>query len=215
MSMQTSIKHARFELSNIFRHPEQLLLLIGTPVALLTMLPNQKLILEFTIGACAMASSFTSIAINTAFSRRYGTLKYLAVTPLGLRGLVIGQSLVGLSLLIVQLPVVYVTRLLTGFPPSTSFSIWFLLPLLLIFFTQLAFLFASVLSAEKVLAFANIVFILAMVSGFKLLPTDWSMFHPLSAFASGNENFPAALAALLVLNAATNILLRKNFRWLD
>lgn len=215
MNIQTSIKHARFELSNIYRHPEQLLLLIGTPIALLTMLSSQDLILEFTIGACAMASSFTSIAINTAFSRRYGTLKYLAVTPLGLRGLVIGQTFVGLSLMILQLPVVYATRALTGYPTSTTFGIWFLLPMLLLLFTQLAFLFASVLSAEKVLAFANVVFILSMVSGYKLLTTDWAIFHPLSAFATGDTSFLAALATLFILNMATNILLRKNFRWLD
>ena len=210
-----SVKYAIYEMSTILRHPEQLLLIIGTPIALLVLFPHQPHIFEFTLASCSLASSFTSLAINTAFARRYGTLKYLSVTPLGLRGVVIGQSLVGILLLVVQMPIVVFASVALDTAIQLNASVVISLPLLVFLFTQEAFLFASVLSAEKVLAFANLFFLNFLISGLTLMNADFSYLHPLSGVTTLDKGVLPYLLYLLVLNAGINLLLRKYFKWLD
>jgi ABC-2 type transport system permease protein len=210
-----SVKYAIYEMSTILRHPEQLLLIIGTPIALLVLFPQQPHIFEFTLASCSLASSFTSLAINTAFARRYGTLKYLAVTPLGLRGVVIGQSLVGILLLVVQMPIVVFASVALDTAIHLNASVVISLPLLVMLFTQAAFLFASVLSAEKVLAFANLFFLIFLMSGLRLMNSDLSFLHPLSGVTTLDKGVLPYLLYLLVLNAGVYLSLRKYFKWLD
>ena len=210
-----SVKYAIYEMSTILRHPEQLLLIIGTPIALLVLFPHQPHIFEFTLASCSLASSFTSLAINTAFARRYGTLKYLSVTPLGLRGVVIGQSLVGILLLVVQMPIVFFASVALDTAIQLNASVVISLPLLVLLFTQAAFFFASVLSAEKVLAFANLFFLIFLISGLRLMNADLSFLHPLSGVTTLDKGVLPYLLYLLVLNAGINLLLRRYFKWLD
>ena len=49
------------------------------------------------------SSAFTSVAISTAFERRYGVLERLATTPLGKSGLLAGKALAVIMIIFGQL----------------------------------------------------------------------------------------------------------------
>jgi len=215
MNLSPSLHHAKYELGNILKHPEQLLLILATPISLLVLFPQTSSIFQFTLGACALSSSFVSISINTAFARRYGTLKYMAVTPLGLSGLVVGQTLVGAALFCLQIPISILAASYSKAEIAISLQTISLIPALLLVFSLLSFLFASVLSAEKVLAFANLFFVFILITGFKAIETSWGLVHPLSAFAQSDQNYLQALFTLLIYLATVSVLLRKFFKWLD
>ncbi len=213
--MKLAVKHGFFEYATILRHPEQLLLILGTPLATMYFLRLRDDAFDFTLAACALASSFTSLAINTAFSRRYGSLKYLAVTPLGIRGLVIGQFLVGVFLLGFQIPVVLISASILDVSMSFQLTTLVSLPLLILMFTQFAFLFASVLSAEKVLAFANLVFLTLLGTGIALIDSTFRFLHPIAGITAKTNNWLAYLLFLFALNNLLGIANRKYFKWLD
>jgi len=215
MKRFVAINHALYEFKNILRNPEQLLLILGTPSSLMIIFGDQKGIVPFTLAACALSSSFTSVAINTAFAKRYGTLKYFSVTPVGIKGLVIGQTLVGLLLLCLQIPFVLVLAVFLKIEISMANSAILAIPLLVVLFTLLAFNFASLMSAEKVLAFANVTFILIIASGLKLIGQDFGIFHPLAGIAFRDAIGADYLISLLVYVSILALALRKFFRWID
>jgi ABC-2 type transport system permease protein len=209
------VRYAIYEISTLLRHPEQLLLVLGTPIAVLVLLPEQPHVFDFTLAACSLASSFTSLVISTAFARRYGTLKYLSVTPLGLRGVVSGQTLVGIFLLAIQIPIVIATSLILEISIQFNTLNFISVPLLVLLFTQSAFLLAGVLTAEKVLAFSNLLFLAILISGVGLLQNDFSFMHPLAGATVFQAKGLSYLVSLIIFNTGLNILLRKYFKWLD
>lgn len=215
MNLPVSFKHAAYELQNILKHPEQLLLILGTPIGLLFAFKNYANIANFSVASCALASSFTSVAINTSFARRYGTLKYLSVTPVGLKGIVGGQTMVGICLLILQLPVVFFVTDVIQINSGPDWKVFAVLPILILFFTQLAFLLSSVLSAEKVLAFANLAFLALLASGLMLWQSEYAFFHPIAGVVQINDSFLGHLAVLSTSNFVVFFALRRYFRWID
>lgn len=215
MTFKLILKHAVFQTKTTLIHPEQILLLFGTPIVLLLIFQNKPAIFAFTLATCALASNFTSNTITMAFARRYGSLKYLAVTPLGLNGYIFGQSLSGTFTLLLQAPVAYL--LASYLNLEIRFDLYVLIGLiaLVFLFTQWAFLFASLMSAEKVLAFANIFFIGLVASGFFALESPLASVHPLgglNSFASLNSSY---LVIIFSLNLISYLLLKKVFKWLE
>jgi ABC-2 type transport system permease protein len=210
-----ALKHAKYELHNILRHPEQLLLIIGTPIGLLIAFRTHLQIVNFAIVSSALSSSFTSVAINTAFARRYGTLKYLSVTPVGIRGLVLGQSAVGVLLLGLQIPVVLIGAKLLTIESAISFHLFLILPLVVSLFTLMAYLFSSVLTAEKVLAFANITFLALIASGMVFQESSLAYLHPLAGVAHLNETYLQYFSVLILSNFVLLLALRRYFKWID
>jgi ABC-2 type transport system permease protein len=215
MKKHVALNHAIYELRNILRNPEQLLLIIGTPTALLVLFRDQSYIFSLTLASCALASSFTSVAINTAFAKRYGTLKYISVTPVGMKGLAIGQTLVGCLLLVFQIPYVSILALALDIEISLPLNAVIAIPFLVAIFTLLAFNFASLMSAEKVLAFANITFLAILASGFKFVGSNYSFLHPVSGitFRAGiSWEYPLTL---FVYTGLMSFALCKFFKWID
>ena len=215
MKLSLAAKHANYEFKNILKHPEQLLLLIGSPLTLIFAFKNNPLIFAFTLGVCTFASSFTSIAINTAFSRRYGTLKYLSTTPLELSGLLLGQSLVGIYLLIFQIPLVLLASVATGVPLAFHTEHFLTIPLQVLLFTLLAFTFSSLLSAEKVLALANIFYIGLIAASFVGLNTEFAAFSPLSGIALTGDKHLMFIVILLIYIGFLGLFLKKQFKWIE
>lgn len=213
--MYSVLNHSRFEFGSIIRHPEQLLLLIGTPIAVLILLQEQIHIFQLALAICIMSSNFTSIAINTAFARRYGTLKYLAVSPVGKSGIWIAQFLVGLASLIIQLPILLIGTRILDKSFETSALTLFAIPILIAFNSSLAFLFSTIMSAEKVLAFANVFFIAVAGTGVYFSGKPFSQFHPVAGIV---EDGIAGITYLLLYTFLTAIIFFinvKRFRWID
>src|SRR5258708_12941331 len=93
------VAQAGLELRTLVRNGEQLLLILIVPVLLLAVFSSEALIsvgrgsrIGFIapgiLALAVMSTSFTSLAIGTAFERRYGVLKPLGATPLSRGGLV-------------------------------------------------------------------------------------------------------------------------------
>src|SRR4051794_36903793 len=86
-------QHTTFELAQLLRNGEQLLLTIVIPVLLLV-LPSEVDVIDLGTGKridflapgvlalAVMSTAFTAQAIGTGFERRYGLLKWLGATPL-------------------------------------------------------------------------------------------------------------------------------------
>lgn len=185
--MRRAVDYARFEAVTFLRNGEQLLVaivlpalaLLGLGVATVVDLPAVPGLAEVsridlvTPGVLALAivsSSFTSLAISTAFDRRWGVLRQLATTPLGPRGIVAGKVLAVFAVQVLQLAVLSGVALVLGWHPDGS-GVLIALPLWLLgslCFTGFGLLLAARLRAEAVLALANLLWVLLAASGLVL-----------------------------------------------
>ncbi|UFU05047.1 ABC transporter permease [Ruania halotolerans] len=177
--------HAGFELRNVLRNGEQLLLTLILPALVLVVLSRTTLVRLDTGGLApidvaapgvlalaVMSTAFTSQAIATGFDRRAGALRLLATTPLGRTGLLGGKVLGVLAMEAVQVAVLGTLAFALGWQPVLTGSGLALLAVLLgtACFTSLALLLAGTLRAEAVLAGANLLWLLLVVGGGVLLP---------------------------------------------
>ena len=81
------------------RNGEQLLLALVIPLGILLaggLAPGRfgqlEVVAPSVLALAVWSTGFTSVAIATAFERRYGVLERLAATPLGKTGLIAGKS---------------------------------------------------------------------------------------------------------------------------
>lgn len=213
--MSAILKHVKFEFFSILRHPEQLLLLAGTPIAALILLRNQSDTFFLALAISILASNFTSIAINTSFARRYGTLKYLAITPVGKTGIWVAQFLVGCLSLMLQVPILIAGSKFLHFEVSSGLSSLITVPLLIGFSSSLAFLFSSVMSAEKVLAFANVFFIAIAGTGVYLANSSYAYLHPLAGILTTGTSQLINIALVTTATLAIIAINFKKFEWID
>lgn len=176
--------YARFETVGFLRNGEQLLVSIVLPalallavgVADLVELPASPGWAEvaridvITPGVLALAiisSSFTSLAISTAFDRRWGVLRQLATTPLGSRGIVAGKVVATFAVQTLQVAALSAFAFVLGWRPDAGGLSWATLAWLVgsLCFTGFGLLLAARLRAEAVLALANLLWILLAASG--------------------------------------------------
>lgn len=170
--------HAFWELRLTLRNGEQLLLTLIIPLALLLGLNATGIFaagdsltpVDSAFSVVCMvsliATCFTSLAIGTGFERRSGALTFLATTPLGRQGLVMGKVLATVLLASISVALVTVLAVILGWRPSLG-ALW-AIPTLLIAgaaFATWALVIASVFRAEAVLAIANALFLLLVVVG--------------------------------------------------
>jgi ABC-2 type transport system permease protein len=170
--------HAFWELRLTLRNGEQLLLTLIIPLALLLGLNATGIFaagdsltpVDSAFSVVCMvsliATCFTSLAIGTGFERRSGALTFLATTPLGRQGLVIGKVIATVLLASISVALVTVLAVILGWRPSLG-ALW-AIPTLLIAdaaFATWALVIASVFRAEAVLAIANALFLLLVVVG--------------------------------------------------
>ena len=124
-----ALAHAAMETRLLLRNGEQLLIAIVIPLLLLVGAPSRETwstsarasIDVLTPGVLALAvlsTSFTSLAIATAFERRYGVLKRLGASPLPRSGLLLGKAMSVLAIEVGQLAVIAVVGLALGWGPS-------------------------------------------------------------------------------------------------
>jgi ABC-2 type transport system permease protein len=123
-----------------------------------------------------MSTSFTSLAIATAFERRYGVLKRLGASPLPRSGLLAGKVGALLLVEVLQLLVLSVVGELLGWDPTVSAASLVGLVLAVLLgtsaFAALGLLMAGALRAEATLAAANLVYLLLLAGGAVVLPAS-------------------------------------------
>lgn len=168
------------------RNGEQLLLTFVIPVLLLVagsrsdrLVGGDHPIDTVAPGVLALAilsTSFTSLAIATAFERRYGVLKRLGATPLSRSGLLGGKVLAVVLLQIGQFVLLGGLALALGWRPAGGPTAWLWLVVIAVLatiaFGGLGLLIAGTLRAEATLALANLIYVLLLVGGGVILPLD-------------------------------------------
>jgi len=176
---------AGLELRTLLRNGEQLLLTLIIPVLLLVVFGAESLIsvgrgsrIGFIapgiIALAIMSTSFTSLAIGTAFERRYGVLKRLGATPLGRSGLIGAKALTVLTVQAGQIVLIVIVSALMGWQPViTAVSVLSALVLIVAgsaAFSGLAMLMAGTLRAEATLAAANLIYLVLLGVGGVVFP---------------------------------------------
>jgi ABC-2 type transport system permease protein len=189
---------AGLELRTLLRNGEQLLLTAVIPVLLLVVFSTEALIsvgrgsrIGFLapgiLALAVISTSFTSLAIGTAFERRYGVLKRLGATPLSRAGLIAAKAVTVLTVEIGQVVLIVAASLALGWQPRVSaLGVMSVLALIVAgsaAFSGLAMLMAGTLRAEATLAAANLVYLVLLGIGGVLFPLT---------------KFPAGMRAVLL-----------------
>lgn len=233
--------HARMESVLLLRNGEQLLLNLVIPVAALVggLVAGGRLGLDpatFPASVMALAlwsTGFTSLAINTAFERRYGVFERLAATPLSKLDLIAGKALATVAIAVGQLALLGAIAAALGWRPSPTASglVAALVgaPLAIASFAGLALSLAGRVRAEATLGLANLVYLAVAAGGAVLLPVTaypeplrpvlaalpfGALGELLRGTAAGSS--PWILVLVLACWAALSLLLaRKAFRWIS
>ena len=115
------IEQGRYETMAMLRNGEQLMLNIIFPVMALIALRFTGLIDEYAnsvgvsrmdaavpgvLALCVISTALSGQGIATGFDRRYGVLRFLATTPLGRNGLIMGKCIAVLVVVAIQFTLV-------------------------------------------------------------------------------------------------------------
>jgi ABC-2 type transport system permease protein len=183
------LAQARMEARLMLRNGEQLLLAVVIPVLVLVGMvrgagrlgldydhPVVDVVTPGVLALAVLSTSFTSLAIATAFERRYGVLKRLGASPLPRSGLLAGKAGALLLVEAFQLVVLALVGVLLGWDPTVSVAsvTGAVLAGLLgtAAFASLGLLMAGALRAEATLAAANLVYLLLLAGGAVVLPAS-------------------------------------------
>ncbi len=233
------LSHARMESTLLLRNGEQLLLNLVIPVAALVggLLFGGRLGLEvraFPASVIALAlwsTGFTSLAINTAFERRYGVLERLVATPLSQVDLIAGKALSTASVAVAQVALLSAIAVGLGWRPTptlpSTLAAVLGAGLAVVCFAGLALSLAGRLRAEATLGLANLIYLAVAAGGGLVLPAasypaPLSVIDPLLPFGALGELLrgwamgaasPTPLAVLAAWAVAAVLLARKAFQW--
>jgi ABC-2 type transport system permease protein len=183
------LAQARMESRLMLRNGEQLLLAVVIPVLVLVGMvrgadrlgldydhPVVDVVTPGVLALAVMSTAFTSLAIATAFERRYGVLKRLGASPLPRSGLLAGKVGGLLLVEVLQLLVLSVVGELLGWDPTVSAPAVVGCGLAVLLgtsaFASLGLLMAGALRAEATLAAANLVYLLLLAAGAVVLPAS-------------------------------------------
>ena len=177
--------HARFELTQLVRNSEQLLLTAIIPTVLLVLVSKVDVVdlgrgsrvdflLPGILALAVLSTAFTAQAIGTGFERRYGVLKRLGATPLPRAGLLAGKTAAVLAIELGQVVVLVAVAMTLGWRPRGANVPAAVAAVLLgtVAFAALALLMAGTLRAEATLAAANLVYLLLLLAGGIVVPLD-------------------------------------------
>lgn len=165
----------------LLRNGEQLLLTVVLPVGLLLVLSltdvidvggegrhNRLAVVVPSMFALAVLStSFTALAIQTGFERRYGVLRRIGTTPLTRADVLAGKALAVLLVETGQVLLLGLIGAALGWRPD-AFGLLLCVPLVLLgsaSLAALALLLAGVVRAEATLAVANLAYLLLASTG--------------------------------------------------
>ena len=189
------IRHGVIEARLLIRNGEQLLLALVIPLAILVAgrfasasIGSLDVLGPSVLALAVWSSAFTSVAISTAFERRYGVLERLATTPLGKSGLLAGKAFAVILILSGQLVILAGAALGLGwrpeFTPQSALLAVALVILATVTFVCLALLLAGRLRAESTLGLANLIYVILLIGGALIIPL---------------ERYPTALQPLIEL----------------
>jgi ABC-2 type transport system permease protein len=205
----------RTELRNTVRNWEQVLLLAIVPAAVaiygitatsLTSPIRIALVIAF------LGSGFTSVAVATAFERRYGVLRALAMTPLSRTDLVTAKAMSAVGVAVLQMSLLAGVGLVVG--EALHFRMLLALLVGMSALVPWALLLAMRLSAEKVLAIANALFLALAITtpatfqGSVLIPSA-----AMRVLMTPQEALAIPITVLLAFCAVGTLLVHRLARW--
>jgi ABC-2 type transport system permease protein len=232
------MRHGLIEARLLIRNAEQLLLALVIPLAILVAgrfanasVGSLELLGPSVLALAVWSSAFTSVAISTAFERRYGVLERLAPTPLGKPGLLAGKALAVIMIIVGQLVILAGAAVGLGWRPTfTPLSAVLAVVLVILAtatFVCLALLLAGRLRAESTLGLANLIYVILLIGGALIIPLERypAVLRPviealptaalgegLRAAASG-QLLGWPLLVLLAWLVAAGLAAWKGFRW--
>ncbi len=222
-----TLVHARWTFANTWRNGEQLLLLIGLPLAALLALTRTDLIasstspLVITSAMVVLGAGFTSPAISIAFERRYGSFAFLGTTPLPRTALISGTLLAtALTTLAALVIVASLASALGGVDSANLGNVAVAVMFGLIAFIPWAFVVGGAVRSETVLVLANGIFVVAILFGGVLIPASSLPYGSLLPWLPTGALMDAAVApsplnagVLLAWGVVGTALTVKLFRW--
>ncbi len=175
------LAHARLELVMLLRNGEQLLLTVVLPLGLLVALAltdiidvggstreeRLAIVVPGMVALAVLSTSFTALAIQTGFERRYGVLRRIGTTPLTRSDVLGGKSLAVLTIETAQVLVLSGVGAAMGWRPDPV-GLVLMVPLVLVgsaALATLALLLAGVARAEATLALANLAYLVLASAG--------------------------------------------------
>ena len=188
------IEQGRYETMAMLRNGEQLMLNIIFPVMALIALRFTGLIDEYAnsvgvsrmdaavpgvLALCVISTALSGQGIATGFDRRYGVLRFLATTPLGRNGLIMGKCIAVLVVVAIQFTLVAVLGYGLGWRPDAIAVSRSIITMIMGAgaFTALGLLIAGTVRAEATLAIVNIAWVILAGAGGVIFPLksfpDW------------------------------------------
>jgi ABC-2 type transport system permease protein len=161
------------------RRGENLLAMIGVPVAMLTFLSwlgrDANSLLPATLALALVASSLVNLGIATAYERGYGVLKRLGGSPIGRSGLLAAKILVIGGIAFLQVVALIGIAMILGWRPGPAIApagIVVTVVLGVAAFAGLGLLLAGTLRPEATLVATNVLFLAALLFGGALVPVQ-------------------------------------------
>jgi ABC-2 type transport system permease protein len=243
-SVQRAIlAQARMELKLTMRRGENVLVTIVVPIVLLVFFASLGLIpatnggpMDFLVpGILALAiisTGMVNLGIATAYERYYGVLKRLGGSPLPRWGLLLAKAMSVLVLEVIQVALLLAVAIFGyGWLPHGGQAVLAVVGLILgtLAFSAIGLAMAGALRAEATLAIANGLYLLFLLLGDVLMPTDHlpPLLRPVSEvlpatalsdtlrFAfTGAPSFPTLSAILLAAWAVGALVVAtRTFKW--
>lgn len=241
------IEQGRYETLAMLRNGEQLMLNIIFPVMALIALRFTGLIDEYAnsvgvsrmdaavpgvLALCVISTALSGQGIATGFDRRYGVLRFLATTPLGRNGLIMGKCIAVLVVVAIQFTLVAVLGYGLGWRPDAIAVSRSIITMIMGAgaFTALGLLIAGTVRAEATLAIVNIAWVILAGAGGVVFPLKsfpdwyaavvaWSPSAALGDALRGNFIQHQWLAdphwVLIVWTVVIGFIASRKFKWSD
>ena len=177
------MRHGVLEARLLTRNGEQLLLTLVIPLGILLAgrlvhgrFGPLEVVAPSVLALAVWSTGFTSVAIATAFERRYGVLERLAATPLGKTGLIAGKSFAIILIMAGQVTILAGVAVALGWRPAFTVLSAAVALLLVIMatatFVCLGLLIAGRLRAEATLGLANLIYLVVLAGGALIVPLE-------------------------------------------
>lgn len=174
----------REELRVMARNGEQLLLVLGIPVALLVALSRWRVVGDEAdpmatvtpaiLALAVMSTAMVSLGVSTGFERGYGVLRRLGTTPLGVGRLAAAKAGAVALVELVQLAILVPVAVALGYDASRARWGWLVAGVVLgtAAFAAIGLGMAGRLRAEANLAAQNAVYLALAIGGGVFVPAD-------------------------------------------